>query len=147
MTNLRNAAQGEPCMVRSLVCNFDPQTTVLAHYRLIGVSGIGTKSPDLIGAWACSACHDLVDGRAKTELSKNDLRLMHLHGVIRTQAELIRRGIVITRRGRHVESTARVDTVPAGEAPLPKILPRRTASTGRAVEGQDTVAATAGEAS
>jgi len=81
-------------MVRSPVCNFNPETTVLAHYRLVGISGIGMKSPDLVGAWACSACHDLVDGRTRTELDKNDLRLMHLHGVVRTQAELVRRGIV-----------------------------------------------------
>lgn len=92
--NLRDAARGEPCMVRSALCNCDPLTTVLAHYRMIGISGMGMKSPDLIGAWACSACHDLVDGRTHTALSKDDLRLMHLHGVVRTQAELVRREIV-----------------------------------------------------
>lgn len=90
--NLRDAARGEPCMVRSPVCNYNPLTTVLAHYRQIGISGMSMKSPDLIGAWACSACHDLIDGRTRTELDKNDLRLMHLQGVVRTQAELIRRG-------------------------------------------------------
>ena len=90
--HLRAAARGEPCMVRSPVCNYNPLTTVLAHYRQIGISGMSMKSPDLIGAWACSACHDLIDGRTRTELDKNDLRLMHLQGVVRTQAELIRRG-------------------------------------------------------
>jgi len=37
------------------VCNHNSETTVLAHYRLAGVSGIGMKSPDILGAWACSA--------------------------------------------------------------------------------------------
>lgn len=94
MTDLRKAARGEPCMVRSCDCNFNPETTVLAHYRMIGVSGIGMKSPDLIASWACSACHDLIDGRTHTTLDKNDLRLIHLHGVVRTQAELVRRGMI-----------------------------------------------------
>lgn len=82
-------------MVRSPVCNFDPQTTVLAHYRLIGISGIGMKSPDLIGSWCCSACHDLVDGRRSIDgWNRQDVQLLHLRGVVRTQAELLRRGVV-----------------------------------------------------
>lgn len=93
--NLRKAARGEPCQVRSPICNFDPQTTVLAHYRAIGISGMGMKSPDLIASWACSACHDLIDGRCHiANLTKDDVRLLHLQGVARTQAELIRREIV-----------------------------------------------------
>lgn len=89
MTNLREAARGEPCMIRSPVCNFDPQTTVLAHYRMIGVSGLGVKSPDLLGAWACSRCHEYVDTHRDV-----DAKYLHLQGVARTQAELIRRGLV-----------------------------------------------------
>lgn len=95
MTDLRKAAQGNPCMVRSTLCNFDPHTTVLAHYRSIGISGLGIKAPDLIGAWACSSCHDLIDGRCHVaNLTKDDVRLLHLQGVVRTQAELIRREMV-----------------------------------------------------
>jgi len=89
MSKLRQAARGEACMVRSPVCNFDPHTTVLAHYRLIGISGIGMKSPDLIGSWCCSACHQYVDTDRSMEA-----KYAHLVGVIRTQAELIRRGLV-----------------------------------------------------
>lgn len=87
MTDLRKAARGEACMIRSPVCNFDPQTTVLAHYRMIGTSGLGMKSPDLLGAWACSKCHEYVDTHRDTEA-----KFFHLQGVVRTQAELIRRG-------------------------------------------------------
>lgn len=91
--NLRDAARGESCDVRVPdTCNNDPQTTVLAHYRVVGISGMGFKSPDLIGAHACSACHDAVDGRIRTLYTKQELRLMHLEGVIRTQAKLIGRG-------------------------------------------------------
>lgn len=76
-------------MIRSSVCNYDSSTTVLAHYRAVGVSGLGLKSPDLLASWACSACHEYVDTHRDT-----DAKYDHLQGVIRTQAELIRRGHV-----------------------------------------------------
>ena len=92
MTDLRTAAKGENCEIRSPICNYDPQTTVLAHYRLVGISGIGLKSPDLIAAHACSDCHDLVDGRRFIEgYKRTDVQLLHLQGVARTQAKLVQR--------------------------------------------------------
>lgn len=95
MTNLRQEARGEDCDIRSPICNYDSLTTVLAHYRLVGISGIGMKSPDLIAAHACSACHDLVDGRTHIEgLARTDVQLLHLQGVVRTQAKLIKRGLI-----------------------------------------------------
>ena len=70
------------------VCNHNSETTVLAHYRLAGVSGIGMKSPDILGAWACSACHDAIDRRAHTDLDRDYVRLLHLEGMARTLAQL-----------------------------------------------------------
>jgi hypothetical protein len=72
------------------ICNHDPDTTVLAHVRLVGVSGMGMKSPDLLGAWACSACHDVVDRRVKTNIDIGEIRLAHLEGMVRTINQLIR---------------------------------------------------------
>jgi hypothetical protein len=67
------------------ICNRNEETTVLCHYRLQGVSGIGYKAPDICGAWGCSACHDLVDGRAiSPAYSRIEVRLLHAEGVIRT---------------------------------------------------------------
>lgn len=95
MTDLRKLARGQPCMVRLPgVCNHDSATTVLAHFRLVGVSGIGMKSPDLLAAFACSACHDAIDRRAHTDLDRDYVRLAHLEGVVRTQAELLKRGVI-----------------------------------------------------
>lgn len=77
------------------ICNFNSETVVLAHIRLAGVSGMGMKSPDLIGAWACSACHDEIDGRThKSGLSHNELRLAHYDGMARTIAQLDKEGLV-----------------------------------------------------
>lgn len=62
--NLRKEARMKPCMVRAAgVCNWDPETTVLAHIRRSNTGGAGKKPSDLIAVWACSNCHDLIDRR------------------------------------------------------------------------------------
>lgn len=92
---LTRLAKGRECQVRlQSVCNFDPSTTVLAHIRMIGISGLGTKANSLLGAWCCSACHDAIDRRAHLDLERDYVRLAHYEGVIRTQAALIREGVV-----------------------------------------------------
>ena len=64
MADLRKAARGRECQVRIPgVCNGNPETSVLAHIRLTGLCGTGTKPPDLIATIACSACHDEIDRR------------------------------------------------------------------------------------
>jgi len=94
--SLRKEAKGRGCMVRlPSICNFNSETVVLAHIRLQGVSGMGMKSPDLIGAWACSACHDELDGRTrKSGLSRDELRLAHYDGMVRTICQLDKEGLV-----------------------------------------------------
>ena len=56
---------------------------------------MGTKHLDIHGAYACSACHDAVDGRTKTYLNKEKRDLYHLEGVIRTQQIMVKEGILI----------------------------------------------------
>jgi hypothetical protein len=63
---------------------------VLAHVRLPGVSGMGIKAHDLLGAWACSACHDAIDRRAHTDLDRDYVRLAHLEGMVRTINQLVK---------------------------------------------------------
>ena len=95
MTFLRKAAKDKPCMVRlPNICNHNPATTVLAHVRMPGISGMGFKSPDLIAAWACSACHDAIDRRSHTDLERDYVRLAHLEGMARTINELAQEGLL-----------------------------------------------------
>lgn len=91
---LRDAARGQDCQVRIPgICNFNPETTVLAHYRTIsGGAGVGLKPMDLIGAHACSSCHDAIDGRFRTIYTRDELDLMHLEGLVRTIAWLYKAG-------------------------------------------------------
>ena len=91
--SLRREARGRACQVRlPNICNGNPATTVLAHYRLIDISGMGKKSPDEIAAWACSDCHDAIDRRNHTNLERDYVRLAHADGVFRTQAILLKEG-------------------------------------------------------
>lgn len=115
--NLRDYARGKPCTIRvPLVCNGNPETTVLAHVRMIEISGAGIKSADVLAAWACSACHDYVDFRSDNDVDYGKRRLLLLEGMVRTQAWLIERGFVLVVGERQ----ARIEK-------LPKILPRRLA--------------------
>lgn len=93
--NLRKEAKGRGCMVRIPgVCTHNSETVVLAHVRLTGVSGMGMKAPDILGAWACSSCHDAVDRRSHTDLERDYVRLMHLEGMARTIAQLEKEGLI-----------------------------------------------------
>lgn len=91
--NLRDYAKGQPCQIRGPTCNGNPETTVLCHIRLIGISGMGLKAPDLLAAWGCSDCHAYVDYRG-TEISKWERDLLLLRGVARTINALIKQGYV-----------------------------------------------------
>lgn len=88
------AARGRDCMVRIAgICNHNPETVVLAHYRLAGTCGMGIKPNNLQGAWACSACHDAIDGRTGASAIR-DYRIDHAEGVFRTIDTLISEGIL-----------------------------------------------------
>jgi hypothetical protein len=93
--NLRGYAEGKPCMIRLPgFCTHDPDTTVLAHERQAGITGGSQKAPDLLGAWGCHICHGIVDGKIKTDLDRDFVRVCFLEAVIRTQYQLIREGLV-----------------------------------------------------
>ena len=93
MTDFRKLARGQDCQIRlPYICNWDNDTTVLAHYRLSGLNGVGMKPPDLVGSWACSSCHDACDRRSHMDLDRDYVRLAHLEGMVRTINELYKMG-------------------------------------------------------
>lgn len=83
--NLRKLARGQPCQVRLPGCDGGGDSTVLAHYRLSGLCGMGLKPPDVLGAFCCARCHDVVDGRRQlAEYNRDKVRLAHAEGCLRT---------------------------------------------------------------
>lgn len=95
--NLRELARGQPCMVRLDGCPNDTDTTVLAHFRMAGICGTGQKPPDTCAAFADDFCHSRVDGRVKCDHSREDLRMLHAEGVMRTLAWLDAKGYKIVK--------------------------------------------------
>ena len=87
------SARGEPCTVRMYPhCNRDPQTTVLTHINCDD-KGISKKSPDWWSCYACSNCHDIIDGRANVELDC-DLNQAILDAIYRTHKRFIEKGLI-----------------------------------------------------
>lgn len=86
-TDLRELARGKPCMARLEGCDGGGETTVLGHVRIIGISGMGHKAPDVLGCWICGPCHAKADSDHSQELD-------FLRGVMRTLNELHKMGVV-----------------------------------------------------
>lgn len=86
------SARGQECQVRLVgVCNFNPETTVLAH---LNGAGMALKHLNIHGSYCCSSCHNALDGKYNTEYSINELKLAHYDGVIRTQKIMIDAGLL-----------------------------------------------------
>jgi uncharacterized CHY-type Zn-finger protein len=91
MSKIRKSAKGEDCSLRLVPCSSN-ETTVLAH---IGrVRGVGIKCNDIHAVYACSNCHDVIDGRVKTQFSKVELKAEILRALEETQLKLIEKGLL-----------------------------------------------------
>tara|TARA_Y100001933_G_scaffold165039_1_gene163313 strand:+ start:1551 stop:1922 length:372 start_codon:yes stop_codon:yes gene_type:complete len=89
-TPIRQSANGQPCQVRvPFICNGDSSTTVLAH---LNGAGLALKAHDHEAAYACSACHEWLDGGYVKTHSRAERDLYHLEGVINTQRLLVEQG-------------------------------------------------------
>ena len=89
---IRNSARGQECQVRIPdVCNRNNETVILAH---VGKgSGMGQKCDDIHATYACSACHDVIDGRVRI----GDPRINRLYAydaMIRTQKLLLEQELI-----------------------------------------------------
>lgn len=60
---ITESAKGEDCTFNIPgVCNYDPATTVFCHLKF-DLAGVAIKPSDISGAYGCSSCHDVIDGR------------------------------------------------------------------------------------
>lgn len=95
---------GMPCK-NPRVCNGNPETSVLAHIRLTGLCGTGTKPPDLIATIACSACHDEIDRRTHF-VDAGYAKECALEGMARTQVIWLKEGLLRREYLQHHITTA-----------------------------------------
>jgi len=87
---LRASANGQECTVRMPdICNYNPETTVLAHLPC-GQKGMGMKGFDTVAVYAC---HDVIDGRAAGDIDWQDMP----RAIAETHEGLIRAGILTVK--------------------------------------------------
>lgn len=67
MTPARRNAKGQPCTLRFPGCYPGPnnERVQLCHARMFNGGGTGLKPHDSEAVFACTHCHDILDGRAK----------------------------------------------------------------------------------
>ena len=97
VSKITKSARGEQCQIRIPgVCNRNPETVVWCHANGSAAGkGIGMKSPDLLGAYGCSACHDVYDGRdMRYGYMREEVDLMFWEGHARSLRILIEKGLV-----------------------------------------------------
>ncbi len=87
---ITNSARGQECLVRSKLCNQDSSTTVFAH---LGGAGMATKHSDILGCYACSDCHRLIDGDYQG-YSPAAVQTMEYEAIFRTQQKLLDDGVL-----------------------------------------------------
>lgn len=96
MSKITDSAKGQECQVRIPgVCSGDSSTVVWAH--AIGTAsgkGIGMKSHDVLGAYACRKCHDAYDRRIITNHDRQFIEYCFMEGHMRSLRILIDRGLV-----------------------------------------------------
>jgi len=92
-SKIRRSAKNEECQVRYTgVCNFNNETTVFAH---LNGGGMGLKHPDLFGAYCCSDCHNLADGKTiNDDYQKSVIDCYFYEGIFRTQQILLDKGLI-----------------------------------------------------
>jgi len=90
VTKIRKSAKGEDCSLRiPSVCNFNTETTVLAHLNT-KFKGVALKSPDIFAVYACSNCHDALDNRSNNKIETRWI----MDALFETQKKLIDKGLI-----------------------------------------------------
>ena len=91
---IRDSARGEECTMQVFgVCNHNTDTTVYAHLNYEG-GAMGAKSPDYSGCYACSDCHDFLDGRNYYEHpEKKEIEWYKGRALQRTVKRLLEKGV------------------------------------------------------
>ena len=96
MSKITDFAANRPCTMRLPgVCNHNPATSVWAHINSVRYgAGRGKKAPDIIGLIACFDCHAVLDGRVKTTLERDYIKLCALEGHMESLVLLVKAGIL-----------------------------------------------------
>jgi hypothetical protein len=91
--DLRKLARGKDCVLRlPTICTRDPTTTVLCHIKRGWYGSL--KPPDICAVYGCHACHAVIDGRTKTDWTRQEVDSMILRALIEQLSDYSSKGIV-----------------------------------------------------
>ena len=91
-TKITKSANGEDCTLLLGDCSSN-ETVVLCH---IGKNrGMGYKCGDHFAVYACSNCHDVIDGRVPSLYGHEMVDNAKLYALERTQQKLIDKGLMV----------------------------------------------------
>jgi hypothetical protein len=94
---IRDSARGEDCTVRLPGCPRRPDMTIWSHHRgSAGGKGMGMKSSDRAGAYACTYCDAVYDGQHQRPagMTKAEVDLAWHEGHIRSLLKLEQKGLL-----------------------------------------------------
>lgn len=91
-TKITKSAKGEDCTLRLYECNGNNETVVLCHIG--GNRGMGIKCADYFAIYACSSCHDVIDGRVTSKMISINIESEKLRALEETQGKLISKGLL-----------------------------------------------------
>lgn len=94
MGKLTRHARMQPCTVRLPCCNGETDTTVFCHAPSVNRGGM--RDENWWGAFACSSCHDLLDGRTPTDIPLIVIEQAWLRGIHETLRIQFRDGLIHT---------------------------------------------------
>ena len=96
MSKITESARGQQCQVNIPgVCSGNPETVVWAHANGLQFGkGIGMKSPDALGSYACQPCHDAYDRRIITNHDRQFIEYCFMEGHMKSLRILIDKGLV-----------------------------------------------------
>ena len=91
---MRDSARGQECTLNIAgVCNYNPETVVFIHLPDES-HGMAKKADDISGCDGCSACHDAVDRRVRSQELESHREWYLRRAMVRTWRNRIERGVI-----------------------------------------------------
>lgn len=96
MSKITDSAKDKECQVQIPgICNGNSKTVVWAHANSLQFGkGIGMKTHDLLGAYACQRCHDAYDRRIRTQHDREFVEKCFMEGHMKSLKILIEEGLI-----------------------------------------------------
>ena len=95
LKKIRDSARGQDCTANIVsVCNYDIDTTVFGHFGEPDEKGQSLKPDDTSGAYLCSCCHDVLDGRVPYNFELGERLWYWFRSCRRTWKLLIENGVL-----------------------------------------------------